>query len=391
MQPTPIAAFSFSRLVHPGVFLAALALAQPRAARAEDSVSYKYQDYREAGGRVAVQVQSTAIEKSLGPDMRLKLQGVIDAIAGATPSGEPAPTPDGQVPLSQMHDRRKAWSADLSRQFERVNVALGVANSREHDYVSTGWSVNTLNDFNQKNTTLLLGVAATKDDVKVFYQGPYASKRTADAIVGLTQLLSPQTSVTANLSFGHARGYLDDPYRVIRKNTEILPGLSLPLTYPENRPDKRDRWTVFLGTNHAVRSLSGAVEASYRWFHDTWGTTAHTLDVAWWQSCGEHFRLSPSVRYYRQTATNFYRLSLDGTTFTPALRPRPAGPFYSADYRLASLETWNLGLKAVWTISDRWQFDAAAERYEMRGRDGRTPESAFPRAAIWTLGAKFAW
>ena len=38
-----------------------------------------------------------------------------------------------------------------------ANVALGFGNSRESDYVSNGYSINTLTDFNQKNTTLLLG------------------------------------------------------------------------------------------------------------------------------------------------------------------------------------------------------------------------------------------
>jgi hypothetical protein len=37
------------------------------------------------------------------------------------------------------------------------------------------------------------------------------------------------------------------------------------------------------------------------------------------------------------------------------------------------------------------QFDAALERYEMRGRDGITPQSAYARATILTLGARLGW
>ena len=33
----------------------------------------------------------------------------------------------------------------------------------------------------------------------------------------------------------------------------------------------------------------------------------------------------------------------------------------------------------------------AHERYEMRGKDGVTPQSAYCRANIITLGGKFAW
>ena len=50
----------------------------PRSARAEDAVRYKFQDYREMGGRVAVKVHGVSVEKDLGTDMRLKVEGVID-------------------------------------------------------------------------------------------------------------------------------------------------------------------------------------------------------------------------------------------------------------------------------------------------------------------------
>jgi len=181
------------------VTLAALA---PRGARAEGAISYKYESYRESGGRINVYTRSALAEQNFGSDFRVKLEGTIDAIAGATPTGQPAPVGSDQVPLSQLHDRRKAWNSEFSRQFSRVGVTVGVANSRESDYVSTGWSLNTVTDFNQKNTTLLAGVAGTDDDVKVFLPSAYAKKRGNDFILGVTQLLDPRTSVTLNFTYG---------------------------------------------------------------------------------------------------------------------------------------------------------------------------------------------
>jgi hypothetical protein len=374
-----------------GLWLSALALTGPRATRAEDDISYKHQEYQESGGRITVWSHSALIESALGPDLQVKLGGVIDAIAGATPDGRPAPTPGGQVPLTFMHDRRKAWNAELARQFGRVNVALGAANSRESDYVSTGGSINTLTDFNQKNTTLLLGLAGTSDDVKVFYQGPYAKKRTGEAIVGVTQLLSPVTFVTFNLTYGRATGYLGDPYRFIQKITEVVPGVFLPNAFHENRPDRREHWIGLASLNHTVVPLHGALETSYRFYRDTFGSTSHTLGATWLQKLGERFVLSPSLRYYQQSAADFYRLSLDGTTIVPGFRPNPTGPFYSADYRLAKLRTWDYGLKAVWKPADWLQLDVAFDHYEMQGRDGFTSPSAFPRARIITFGGKLLW
>ncbi len=64
-----------------------LAWLAPRAARAEESVRYKYQDYQEMGGRISVRVHGAAVEKDFGTATRLKVEGVVDAIAGATPNG----------------------------------------------------------------------------------------------------------------------------------------------------------------------------------------------------------------------------------------------------------------------------------------------------------------
>jgi hypothetical protein len=372
------------------LFLGGLALSVPRG-RAESGVSYKYQDYAEGGGRIAVHTQSALLEQDLGTDTHVKVEGVIDAIAGATPDGQPAPAGSDQVSLSQLHERRKAWNADLSHQFSRVNVTVGIANSRESDYVSDGWSVNTLTDFNQKNTTLLLGVAGTDDDVKVFFQSPWLKKRTNDVIVGVTQLLDPRTSVSFNVSWGRATGFLSDPYKLVLKNTEVLPGIFLPITAGENRPDERNKGTALLSLNHAVENLHGAVQASYRYYHDTFGTAAHTLELAWFQHLGEHVILRPAVRFYDQSAADFYYYRLDGTSITPARLPTGRGTFYSSDFRLSAMRTYTYGLKAIWTPKEWLQLDASYDRYEMHGRDGVTPKSAYVNANIVTGGIRFLW
>jgi len=373
------------------VLIGAWFFLQARSARAENAISYKYVDYREDGDRIAVESQYGLVEQDLGPDMHVKLNGVIDAIAGATPNGEPPATPGGPVPLTQMHDRRKAWGAEFSRQFPRIAVSIGYANSRESDYVSNGWSLNTLTDFNSKNTTLLLGAAGTDDDVKVFYQPAWVKKRGLDLIAGVTQLLDPRTSVTFNLGHGRTTGYLADPYRVIEQNTEVAPGIFLPLTYGENRPDSRDKWTAYAAVNHSLPEAHGALEASYRLYHDTFGTTANTVELAWFQKLGEQFTLRPSLRFYDQNAANFYRIDVTGADFVPTGRPDPAGPFFSSDYRLSAFRSYDYGLKAIWTINASWQLDAAIDRYIMRGTDGVTSQSAYPRATTLTTGVRFAW
>ena len=140
------------------------------------------------------------------------------------------------------------------------------------------------------------------------------------------------------------------------------------------------------------RQWNGAAEASYRFYRDTFGTTAHTVELSWFQRMGERLVLRPSVRFYDQSAADFYSYDLNRTAVVPRSGiPNPGGPFYSSDFRLSSLRSMTYGFKTVWKFTNSAQVDAAWEWYEMRGKDGLTASSAYPRARIITLGAKFSW
>ena len=368
-----------------------LHLIAPSSAHTEGSLSYKFQSWQEDGNRIRVDSHSAQAEQSLPQSIKLKLSGVIDSIAGATPSGQPADS-TGQVPLSKMEDRRKAWQAEASRPFGNLTVSLGGANSRESDYVSNGWSVNTLTEMNQKNTTLMLGVAGTSDKVRVFYQPEWAKKNSFDLITGVTQLINPETSVVANIGFGRATGYMSDPYKIIQKTVELGPGLFLPITFIENRPDRREKWTLYLGGNHAYKTLGGAVDLSYRFYHDGYGINSHTVSANWIQALGDRFYLQPSARWYLQSAADFYRVTLDGTSIQPGTRPNPSGPFYSADYRLSHMRTTALGLKLLWkVVPERIDLDVEYQHYGMTGLDHITSASAYIDANVFTAGAHVSW
>ncbi len=364
-------------------------LSPERAARAEDALRYKFQAWQEDAGRVEVLAHYALAEKDLSPNMRLRFTGLLDAITGATPTGEPAETRDGPVPLTEIKDDRRAGSLDLTHQFSRLGITAGYARSTESDYVSDGVSATALVDFNQKQTLLRVGVSGTWDEVKVFYTDAWQDKMSVDVILGVTQVINATTTLTANLTYGQAEGYLNDPYKIIRKDTEILPGLFLPLTFAENRPDERRKWIGYLAFNHAWPEQHGAFEATYRFYHDGYGIDSHTMTAGWRQTFQDgRWTLNPHVRAYRQSAADFYRVTLDGTDITPTVQPQPAGPFYSADYRLAELDTFSAGVTLTWKIRDGLAVDATYDRYVMHGRDGVTSAQAFPDADVFTVGVK---
>jgi hypothetical protein len=205
-------------------------------------------------------------------------------------------------------------------------------------------------------------------------------------------LLDPRTSVGLNLTWGRASGYLTDPYKLVKKTTEVFPTVFLPLTPHENRPAEREKWIVLGTFNRAFPEARGALDASYRFYHDTFGTDAHTVDLAWFQRLGARFILRPSLRVYDQTAADFYYYTIEGTPIVPIAGPnRSQGPFYSSDFRLSAFRSYTAGLKLIWNATDALQFDAALEHYDMRGRDGVTPQSAYCTARIVTVGARFSW
>jgi hypothetical protein len=382
-----------TRPIPPSALLAAaLALCAPRpSARADDSIAYKFENYREEDGRITVETESSQVDQDLPANGHISLLGTIDAVAGATPTGRPAPEGSDQVVLTEIHTRRKAWSGAYSEQIGNFSVSAGFAESREPDYVSLGWSVNTLTDFNEKNTTLRAGVAGTDDRVEVFFEPAYLPKHTRSAIVGVTQVLDPLTFATVNVTLADADGYLSEPHKFVEKGIEILPNIVLEEAFGENSPNERQSATLFASVNHAFPSVRGAVEASYRLYSDTYGIVAHTLELSWLQHAGARLMLEPGVRYYQQSAARFYYYNLDDTSITPVRVPMGTAPYYTSDFRLSAEDDFTYGLKATFKAAERLQLVASYEWLAMRGRDGVTPATAYPRAGITSLGARFTW
>jgi hypothetical protein len=374
------------------ILAAALALSMPRpSARADDSVAYKYENYREEDGRITVVTESGSVNEDVATYGHIQLSGTIDAVAGATPTGRPAPPGSDQVPLTDIYSRRKAWNGDYSEQFRNLNIDAAFAESRESDYVSWGWSVTTLTDFNEKNTTLRVGVAGTDDRVAVNFEPAYLPKHTKDAIIGVTQLLGPTTFATLNVSSGLSTGYLSEPYKIVEKSVEILPNVFLDESFGENSPNTRQRESLYASLNHSFVKVHGAIEGAYRFYADSYGIVAHTLQVSWLQHLGANVILTPSFRYYTQTAARFYYYDLDETSIIPVRIPIGTAPYYTSDFRLSAEDAASYGLKIDWKASSFLQLDASYERYAMQGRDGVTPASAYPTAGISTVGVKFLW
>ncbi len=353
---------------------------------AEDHVDYKFEEYDETRDRIQIQTHSVLFEVAAGGAVTVQGEAVYDSISGATPTGGPPPAGSDQVPLAHMEDTRYAGSLGTAIAWGRNTTTPQVAYSYEHDYESIGISLNHSIDFNQKNTTLNLGVAHNFDTVMPSFWYESKSKDSTGFLVGGTQLLGPKTVVSANLTIGIESGYLSDPYKGF-----VFTGYDPASLFPENRPSTRDKQIFLASLTHFFESVNGSVEGSYRFYHDTFDIFSQTAGLEWFQKIGNHVIVSPGFRYYRQSAAYFYATELPGDPTTPPGSPFYTGPvpdYYSADYRLSNMQTFTYGLKLTVIINSHVYLDAAYKRYEMQGLDGVTSASAYPDANVFTVGAR---
>lgn len=358
-----------------------LRLSAPGKAAAEDRAATKFENYHEENGRIEVTTIGFLAEATLRPSSVLKGELVYDAISGATPTGGPPLPGTDEVPLAEMDDIRRAGVFELNQKFGPHTFSPQFAYSDESDYESIGVALNYSLELNQKNTTLLAGVARNFDRIRPGHSFLFATqqKDTLDFMVGISQLLGPTTVLNANFTLGFSEGYLDDPYKGVR--FEWYPFFET--IFPEKRPDSRERQLGFISLTQYISPANAAMEASYRFSHDSFGIVSHTGGLEWRQKVGSVLTITPFGRYYRQTAADFYGISFPGD---PSLSMDEVPTYYSSDYRLSAFTSWTYGVKATATFKETLALEAGFKRYEMTGNDSVTSASAYPTANIFTLG-----
>jgi len=358
--------------------------------RAEDSLTYKYEDYQEDNDRIRVVAHYLRVEKDLGVNTKLGVVGLVDTITGSTPTGEPIQEDDlNQVPLETLEDRRKSVVVDLDHKRKDHSFSFELSYSDESDYESKGGVVGYKRELNKNNTTLQLGYSLLEDDLTAPTLRDPEAKTSHDLYAGVSQVIDSSTVLTTNISYGKENGYLGDPYKAVQKTIEILPDFFLPILFPENRPRSREKWIFFSEIQRDIPNANASLQGSYRYFSDDAGINSHTWNLEWFQKLGDHVILRPVYRYYRQSASDYYFYDLDTSNVIPDRSNAGNAPFYSSDHRLSKMETNTYGLKLIWFINDDLEFNVKFNRYEMKGLDGITHFSAYSDADILTVGGRW--
>ncbi|KQU64435.1 MULTISPECIES: DUF3570 domain-containing protein [unclassified Rhizobacter] len=337
--------------------LAALAL--PGVAHAESAPEQglvglrflNYQDSQPGWKRITVNSPSFLLVTPLGTGWGLEATATVDHVSGATPRYH-----SNVSGASTMDDERKAGDVKVTRYFQRASLSLGGAYSTEHDYLSRAFSLAGTWSSDDNNTTWNAGFGHAGDKIDPTdggYDGNVADerKRTNDFIVGVTQAVTGDDLVQANLTHSRSTGYLDDPYKAL-----------------DRRPSERRQTALLLRWNHHFAGDGSTLRSSYRAYNDSWQVKASTLQLEWVKPVGGGVSLTPLLRYYTQSAASFYADPVYDTTLG---EPFPVGwdanATHSLDQRLSAFGAFTLGLKLQWAVDALWTVDLKGEAYQQRG------------------------
>jgi len=364
--------------------------------------------YGESDDRVQDLSLKTLSRRTFIDDRILSLGFTVDALTGATPNGalpqsfpqtftKPSgkntfTTPPGEFPTDDsFRDTRVAISADWEQPLGRLYAMnIGVSASAEYDYLHLGLNAKLSRDFNNRNTTLSGGFAFASDQLDPVGGVPEPltqmrnvrddddgnggrasndSKEILDLVLGITQVMSRNFLMQFNYSYSDSSGYLNDPYKILTSVDPItgeavpvpqIPGTEGPshLNYYENRPDTRSKHSLYTQGKYYMNGK--VLDASYRYMTDDWEIDSHTIDMRLRWPVGNDKYLEPHLRFYTQTAAEFYQISLvdDG---------QPLPEYASADYRLADFDAITAGLKFGWKTGGGNDMSVRLELYSQSG------------------------
>jgi hypothetical protein len=342
--------------------LSTTALALPGLATADappsfSTLSYKFTNYQEDDvsrreapfgerGRYDIDVHQLRLVTPTGRNTSVQLDANQESMSGASPwfniagaDGDPIVNLSG---ASGIRDSRRELSVSGSYYFDNATVTANTGYSVEDDYRSRYYGLSGQTSFNQELTTLAAGLSYASDeifptDAEFFNRVVKESKFSTSAFVSISQIIDQTSTYQAAFSVSEQSGFLSDPYKL-----------------RDVRPEHRTQLAVSNSYRRFFISADAALHINYRYYHDDFGISSHTLDSAWYQNLGNSLQLIPHLRYYSQSAAEFYS-NVDNFAL-------PVTDLQSSDYRLSGYGAISGGINLVATIGD-WLISLNTERY----------------------------
>lgn len=345
-----IVALSSTALALPGI---ALSDAPP----AQSTVSYKLSNYQEDDlsrseapigelERYDIDVHQFQLVSPLGRNMSLHVDANYESLSGASPwftsrslDGEPVVNLSGP---SGIWDRRAELSVGSRYYLENGSFAGKIGYSKENDYSAAYIGLNGEKNYNNNLTTVSVGLSYSSDeifptDAALFNRIIEDDKQSTSVFFSVSQIINQVSSFQSALSITEQSGFLSDPYKL-----------------RDIRPDNKKQIAWSNSYRRFFVSKNAAFHANYRYYHDDFGINSHTSDLSWHQNFGHTLQLVPMLRYYNQSAANFFT-NVDNFL-------NPISEYQSSDYRLSTFGAFSGSLSVVADLGS-WTVTLTAERY----------------------------
>jgi hypothetical protein len=309
---------------------------------AEDRADVLYHRYQ--GGDVTIDGPSVLVRKKIGEKFAASANYYMDFVTSASI--------DVQLSASEYKEERKQASLGLEYLRGKSTYSVGVIGSDESDYTADTAYFSLSQDLFGDLTTVSLSYRRGWNDVfrnvKDADGARIRDPLFADQVdtrayaIGLSQILTRNLILGANYEVITDEGFLNSPYRSVRYASPGDPrGFALqaevyPRTHTSNAASVRARYYL---------PYRAAIEGSYRFFTDTWGINAHTVDFNYTHPAFRRWVFDGRVRYYRQNAADFY---------SDLFPRRDFANFLARDKELSTFNSVTLGVGAAYDFNFPW-------------------------------------
>ena len=268
----------------------------------DDRADVFYSSYR--GGGMDITGESVLVRKKFSEQFAVQANYFIDKVSGASV--------DVLSNASVIKDERKQKSLSLDYIHDKTQYNLSYTNSTERDYISNTTHFSLSQDMFGDLTTVTLGFTDSRNKVgenngtanlpKIAWLG-HAESRSYEG--GLSQVITKNLIAGATLEVITDQGLLSNPYRSIRYIVD--PAIN-PLGYALGSqvfPNTRTSTAVESRAKYYL-PYRAAASVSYRYFTDTWGIRANTVEVGYTQPVSNMFIFEGRLRHYSQNHATFY-------------------------------------------------------------------------------------
>jgi hypothetical protein len=286
----------------------------------EDTVETMFHSY--SGGGVTANGPALLVRKSVMDTVSLSGTLYVDSVTNASI--------DVVTTASPYRETRVEYDLSADYVYRDSQITLGITSSKEPDYLANSASLDVSQESFGGMTTTSLGFTRGADTVLKHNSPEFIDyAKHWQYRFGLTQILTKTWIASVNYEAIADDGYLQSPYRVAR-----VFGAAVPENDPRTRSSRAIKFRLLADLGHR-----DSIHADYRYFWDTWGIKANTVELGYSRYFGDKILADAFVRGYTQQHAIFYSDNAQQET-----------TYISRNRQLSSFDDASVGGKIAYTV-----------------------------------------